>query len=124
MKTLGLGEAPLPAGAEGLLRLYCVLLWLEAEVLDVFPKPLIEPLLYTGGQALAAALCGEEQTSERGAAGSTQPLLRWDGEVGQAWGLTENVSLGGDKGKVYRSEGYTPERGVKGPARGACEGRP
>lgn len=95
METLGLSEVPLPAGAEGLLRLYCVLLWLEAEVLDVFPKPFIEPLLYTGGQALAAALCGEEQTSGRGTAGSTQPLLRLDGEVGQAWSLTENVSLGG-----------------------------
>lgn len=64
--TLGLGEATLPAGAEGLLRLYCVLLWLEAEVLDVLPKPLIEPLLYTGGQPLAAALCGKEQRHQRG----------------------------------------------------------
>lgn len=74
-EILGLGGAPLPAGTEGLLRLYCVLLRLEAEVLDVLPKPLIEPLLYTGGQPLAAALCEKEQTSKWVTAGSTQPLL-------------------------------------------------
>lgn len=113
----GLGEALLPAGTEGFLRLYCVLLWLEAEILDVLPKPLIDPLPYTGGQALAAALCEKERTSERAAAGSTQPLLRLDGDDGQVWGLTENVNLGGDTGKVF-----TAEQGVKGPAGGAFEG--
>lgn len=75
-ELLGLGEAPLPAGTEGLLRLYCVLLWLEAEVLHVLPKPLVEPLLYTGGQPLAAALCGKEQTSEKATAGPHSAPLR------------------------------------------------
>lgn len=56
----GLVVVPLPAGTEGFLRLYRVLLWLEAEVFHVLPKPLIEPLLYTGGQPLAAAVCGKE----------------------------------------------------------------
>lgn len=73
---LGLVEAPLPTGAEGLLRFYCVLLWLEAEVFHVLPKPLIEPLLHTGGQPLAAAVCGKEYTSGKGQAGMGMELHR------------------------------------------------
>lgn len=45
-----------------------------------------------------------------------------DGDEGQVWGLTENVNLGGDMGKVWRNEGFTTEQGVKGPAQGVFEG--
>lgn len=95
-QLLGLGEAPLPAGAEGLLRLHRVFLGLEAEVFYILPKPLIEPLLYTGRQPLAATVCGKQVEIREETARSTRPLLRLD----QGCGLTENASVGGNTGNV------------------------